>query len=232
MPLDSSVPSDSDLLSTHAAYIREVRASINQVTANETADLLPALSTAANADTSPSVTGVFAIKTANAGATTVTFFDDGYEGQVIALVAGDANTTLQHDSGLIWLTNQANVKLVDGEAILFVLEGGIWHEVGGYKRTTMKTVTDAAYQILVSDVALKCNAGANAITNTLPAASAVPHGHSVRVKKTDAVEANIVSTQRSGADTVNGLTAAIELTLQNENVTFISDGISDWTTFN
>lgn len=232
MPLDSSVPSDSDLLSTHAAYIREVRSSINQVTANETADLLPALSTAANADTSPSVTGVFALKTTNAGATTITFFDDGYEGQVIALVAGDANTTIQNDSGLIVLTSLANVKLFDGEAMLFVLEGGVWHEVGGYKRTSMKTVTDAAYSILTTDVALRCHAGSNPITNTLPLAASVSMGHTIRVKKTDSVEANMISTIRQGADTINGLTAALELTLQNESVSFVSDGVSDWTTFN
>lgn len=232
MPLNSAVPTDSDLLSTHAAYIREVRDSLNQIEENETDDLLPGLSTAANADTSPSVTGVFALKTANAGATTITFFDDGYEGQVIALIAGDANTTIQHDTGLIILTSPASVKLQDGEAMLFVLEGAIWHEIGGYKRTSMKTVTDAAYQILTTDVALKCNAGGNAITNTLPLAASVSMGHTVRIKKTDAVEANIVSTYRQAADTINELTAAIELTLQNESVSFVSDGVSDWTTFN
>ena len=230
MPLDSSVPTDSDLLSTHAAYIREVRSSINQ--ANETADLLPSLSTAANADTSPSVTGVGALKTANTGATTVTFFDDGYEGQVIAVVAGDANTTIQHDTGLIQLATQANVKLLSREAMLFVLEEGVWREVGGYRRTTMKLVTTAEYQILASDVALKCNAGTTAIVNTLPAANSVTPGHSVRVKKTDAVEANVVSIGRLGTDTINALTSAIELTLPNESVTLISDGVSDWTTFN
>ena len=232
MPLNSAVPTDSDLLSTHAAYIREVRESINQVTENETEDLLPGLSTAANADTSPSVLGVFALKTANAGATTITFFDDGYEGQVIALVAGDANTTIQNDSGLIVLTSPANVKLFDGEAMLFVLEGGVWHEVGGYKRTSMKTVTAAAYAILTTDVALKCNAGGNAINNTLPLAASVSMGHTIRIKKTDAVETNDVSTYRQAADTVNGLTDPVVLTLQNESVSFVSDGISDWTTFN
>lgn len=230
--MDATLPKDVDLLSTHAALIRETRASINQIEANETADLLPGLATATNADTSPSVTGVFGLKTANAGATLISFFDDGYEGQVIALIAGDANTTIQHSTGLIFLTSQANVKLVDGEALLFVLEGAVWHEVGGYKRTTMKEVTVAAYQILPSDVALKCNAGSNAITNTLPAANSVPHGHQVRIKKTDAVETNNVSTVRLGTDTINGLTTAVLLTLQNESVSFVSDGVSDWTTFN
>jgi hypothetical protein len=230
--LDASLPTESDLVSTHAARIREVRALINTIEENQADDMLPGLSTADNADTSPSVTGVVGLKTANAGATLITFFDDGYEGQLIVVIAGDANTTIQHDTGLVMLTTQANVKLMNGEALMFILEGGVWHEVGGYKRTTMRLVTDAAYQILVSDVALKCNAGANAITNTLPAANAVSHGHSVRVKKTDIVEANVVSTIRSGADTINGFTGAIELTLQNESVTFISDGVSDWTTFN
>lgn len=232
MAIDTSKPTESDLLSTHASYIREVRAKINELEVAQTEDLLPGLSTAISNDTSPSVTGVFGLKTVNAGATLISFFDDGYEGQVIALVASDANTSVQHDAGLIFLTSQSNVKMVDGEALLFILEGAVWHEIGGYKRTTMKPVTASSYQILTSDVALKCNAGANAIELTLPAANSVSHGHSVRVKKTDVVEANVVSTIRLGTDTINELTSAVDLTLQNESVSFISDGISDWTTFN
>ena len=232
MPIDASSPTESDLLSTHAAYIREVRTKINEIDAAQTNDLLPGLATAANADTSPSVTGVFGLKTANAGATLISFFDDGYEGQVVALVAADANTTIQHDTGLIFLATQANVKLVDGEAMLFILEGGVWHELGGYKRTTMKSISNATYQILASDVALKVNAGGAAVALTLPAASSVSHGYQVRVKKTDSVETNDVSINRLGADTINTFTTPVTLTLQNESMSLVSDGISDWTTFN
>lgn len=232
MSIDASKPLDTDLISTYAGLIREARAAVNTNEAAIAAALLPGLSTIANADTSPSVTGGFAFKTANAGATTVTFFDNGYEGQVIAVIAGDGYTTIQHDAGLIFLTSQANVKLLDGEAMLFALEGDVWHEVGGYKRTSMKTVTAAAYSILTTDVALRCNAGSNAITNTLPLAASVSMGHTIRVKKTDSVEANVVSTVRQGSDTINEGTAALELTLQNESFSFVSDGVSDWTTFN
>lgn len=232
MSLDATKPLDTDLISTWAALIREARTAINSNEAAIIAALLPGLTAIANADTSPSVSGALALKTANTGATTITFFDNGYEGQIVVVVAGDADTTIQHDTGLIQLTSQANVKLLDGEAMLFVLEGDVWHEVGGYKRTSMKTITDAAYAILSTDVALRCNAGSNAITNTLPLAASVSMGHTIRIKKTDSVEANVVSTIRQGADTINGLTAAHELTLQNESASFISDGVSDWTTFN
>lgn len=232
MLLDTTKPTDGDLLSTYAAYIREMRTKINEIDTAQTEDLLPSLSTADNADTSPSVTGVFGLKTVNAGATLISFFDDGYEGQVIILVAGEGNTTIQHDTGLIQLTSQANVKLLTGEALLFILSGTVWREVGGYKRTSMKTILTATYQVIATDVALRVNAGSNAIEITLPPASGVSHGHTLRVKKTDSVETNVVSMVRLGTDTINELTGAVVLTLQNESVSFVSDGISDWTTFN
>ena len=231
MPLDSSVPSDSDLLSTHAAYIREVRASINQVTENETADLLPALSTAANADTSPSVTGVFGLKTANAGATLISFLDDGYAGQVVILVAGDNNTSIQHDVGLIKLVNAENRKLALGDALILILSGGIWCEPGAATWSTMTSVTDLAYTILTTDTAIVANGSANAIVLSLPAANSVASGHAVKIKKLDADETHVISIQRSGADLID-LVTVIGLTLQNESVTLISDGISRWIQFN
>ena len=229
--MDATRPTETELLSEYAALIREVRAKVNEIDAAQTADLLPGLETFSNADTTPSVAGGFAFATGNAGATTVTYFDGGYEGQVIAVVAGDADTTIQHDTGLVFLTSQANVKLLSGEAMLFMLQNSIWHEIGGYKRTSMKTITAATYAILTTDVALKCNAGGNAITNTLPLAASVSHGHTVKMKKTDST-ANVVSTVRQSSDTINDATDAIELTLQNESVSFTSDGVSDWTTFN
>lgn len=229
--MDASRPTDTELISEYAALIRETRTKMNEIDAAQAADLLPSLATFTNADTSPLISSGFAFATANAGATTITFFDGGYEGQVITVVANDANTTIQHDTGLIYLTSQANVKLLLGESMIFVLQGGKWHEIGGYKRTSMKTISSSTYAILTTDVALRCNAGGNTVTNTLPLAASVSHGHTVRVKKTDAT-ANVVSTVRQGADTINEAVGALELTLQNESVSFVSDGVSEWTTFN
>lgn len=45
-------------------------------------------------DATPSVKNGRFFVTANAGATTITAFDDGYTGQVITVKFGDANTTI------------------------------------------------------------------------------------------------------------------------------------------
>ena len=231
MPLDSSVPSDSDLLSTHAAYIREVRTRINTVESNETADLLPGLVTTDNADTSPSVVGAVALKTANTGSTLISYLDNGYEGQFILLVAGDSHTSIQHDVGLIKLANAENRKLNIGDALFLVLVSGVWCEPGAATWSVLTRVTSLAYNILVTDTAVVADASSNAIVLVLPAASSVASGHSVRIKKLDADETHIISIQRSGDDLID-LVTVIELTLQNESVTLISDGVSTWIQFN
>lgn len=229
MSLDATKPADTDLVSLFASYLREARAGVNTLEAAIVAGF-PILATAANADTTPSVSGVFALKTNNAGATTITFLDGGFEGQLILLIAGDGNTTIQHDTGLIQLTTQANIKLIAGEGIALCLQGGVWREVGGYKRTTMKEVSDAAYSILISDVAVLGNAGSTAQTFTLPAANAVSHGHSVKVKKVDAT-ANIITIQRAGVDNIDNGTV-YQLTVEGESVTFVSNGNNKWYRFN
>jgi hypothetical protein len=49
-------------------------------------------------DATPSVKGGVCFKTANAGATTITDFDDGIDGQEITVVIDDANTTVDFTS--------------------------------------------------------------------------------------------------------------------------------------
>lgn len=49
-------------------------------------------------DATPSVKGGEAFKTANGQATTITDFDDTYDGQVFRVVIGDANTTIDFSS--------------------------------------------------------------------------------------------------------------------------------------
>ncbi|OWK18336.1 hypothetical protein AJ88_03925 [Mesorhizobium amorphae CCBAU 01583] len=67
-------------------------------------------STFASLDTTPSVKleqgGLF--KTANAGATSITDFDDAFEGQTFELQINDANTTLVHSANLV-LKDAVNV---------------------------------------------------------------------------------------------------------------------------
>jgi hypothetical protein len=230
MTLDASKPTDEEILSFHASYIREIKAALNTLEEAQAEGLLPAATLAANADTSPSVDGVVLLVTQNAGATLISFFDDAYDGQFIILLAGDAYTTVQHDSGLIQLTSLGNVKLRQGEAILLAFYDSVWHEVGGYKRTTQKIVTDATYSVLNTDVALIGNAAAGDQTFTLPLASSVSEGHEVQVKKLSS-HAGVVNTIRQASDYIDNGTE-YELTLEGECVTFSSDGSTTWYRFN
>ena len=229
MPLDDTTPADTALLSTHAGEIRSLKTQLNTVEAS-VLTALPGLEAAANADTSPSVADTIALVTANAGATTITYLDDGYEGQFVMLIAGDANTTIQHDAGLIQLKGQADIKLVDGEAICLVLEDSIWREVGGFPRTNFKTITAAAYSALTNDSAIIANAGSNGITITMPLASDVTEGYTIKIKKSDST-ANVVTIQRQSSDYIDSGTS-IQLTLEGESVTLISDGATTWYKFN
>lgn len=80
-------------------------------------------------ETNPSVSDQAKIyKTANAGATNLAGFVDGFPGQTLILVAGDANTTLIHSANLI-LKGGVNVLLAAGNAKQFLTEdGAIWRE--------------------------------------------------------------------------------------------------------
>lgn len=82
----------------------------------------------ANADTTPSVGVGQLFVFANAGATSVTNFDDGGDGQEI-LIRGDGNTTLIHNASLLKLKGAVNVAPgVDGVLRLRRI-GGVWIEI-------------------------------------------------------------------------------------------------------
>lgn len=82
----------------------------------------------ANADTTPSVQGRSVARTGNAGATSITYFDDGVEGQELQLIIKDGNTTLVHDVTKIYLQGGGNWTPAWGDTICFRLTGGIWFE--------------------------------------------------------------------------------------------------------
>jgi hypothetical protein len=69
-------------------------------------------------DATPSVanalSGVFL--TGNTGATTITSFDDGYQGQEITIFANDANTTIQHGANII-LAGGTNFAMSAGDIL-------------------------------------------------------------------------------------------------------------------
>ena len=91
--------------------------------------LLDLVTAFANADTTPSVSLGRIFKTANAGATTITTFDDGFVGKQFTLRAGDANTTIQNSASLV-LKGGVNKSLATGETISFLMvDSGVWSEI-------------------------------------------------------------------------------------------------------
>lgn len=87
------------------------------------------VATAAASDATPSVFGLQVLKTANAAGTTITNFDDGWEGQELTLFVNDANTTIDHGaSGPIKLASGADETCSLGDVFRFINVGGIWYE--------------------------------------------------------------------------------------------------------
>lgn len=228
--LDATKPADNELASLLARYIRETRQELNSVSEIITTDMLPPGTIFANADTSPSIAGTVVAKTANTGATKITFLDDGYFGQLVVIIAGDGNTTIQHDAGLMTLTAGNDVKLAAGETAAFVFDGAVWREVGGAYRTSFAIVTDAVYNILGSDRGVLGNAGIQSQTFTLPSAAALPAGTPIEVKKIDSGD-NTVTIESLNGEYIDTGTSYV-LTLQNESATFKNDGVDTWWKFN
>lgn len=81
-----------------------------------------------DADATPSVaTGQVAYQTANTGATTITDFDDGYEGQTI-LVVLDANTTVDMSANSNIRGNTgSDFAAAANDAIRCTLVGTTWY---------------------------------------------------------------------------------------------------------
>lgn len=79
-----------------------------------------------NGDTTPSVRGLQQLVITNSGGTTITDFDDGYDGQEVTLIFTDANTTL---------TDGGNLALAGGftstanDTLTVRRSGSTWYEV-------------------------------------------------------------------------------------------------------
>lgn len=84
-------------------------------------------------DTTPSVTNsqTNSFQTANTLATTINMFDDGYVGQIITVLANDANTTIGHFTGGGSISLQGAVNFVMGNGAIITLRKDIsvWREV-------------------------------------------------------------------------------------------------------
>lgn len=81
------------------------------------------------ADTSPSVYRKSFMVLTNTGATNITMFDDGVEGQIINFWFSDGNTTLVHDALKIVLSGAANFTGASGNVMQLLYKGGVWYEI-------------------------------------------------------------------------------------------------------
>jgi hypothetical protein len=79
-------------------------------------------------DTSPSVKTGNLINLNNSGATSITTFDDGIEGQVIICRFTNSNTTLL-DGATMHLAGSTNFTSTSNDTLTLVLISSIWHEI-------------------------------------------------------------------------------------------------------
>jgi parallel beta-helix repeat protein len=84
-------------------------------------------------DTTPSVDYGSYFKTSNTSATSITTFDNGYEGQVITLRADDANTTLVFSASIL-LNGSTNFAMTNGSHITLMKGGSTWRELSRMTR--------------------------------------------------------------------------------------------------
>lgn len=76
-------------------------------------------------DTTPSVAGRNVFRTVNTGATTITDFDDGVDGQEITVIFSDANTTVS-DAGNLALS--AAFTSTANDTLTLIRRGTVWFE--------------------------------------------------------------------------------------------------------
>lgn len=76
-------------------------------------------------DTTPSVAGRKVWRCNNGGATVITQFDDGYDGQEITIIFNDANTTI-NDGGNFLLS--ANFVSTSNDTLTLVFRNTLWYE--------------------------------------------------------------------------------------------------------
>lgn len=87
------------------------------------------------------------------------------------------------------------------------------------------TTTAIDKNLTVFDFTILVDASGGNRLITLPTA-ATKQGHIFNTKKIDSSQ-NIVTIQPAGIETIDGITPRT-LTLQNENITIQSDGVSNW----
>lgn len=117
----SGVPSASKV------FLSRGRLHFNYQANNDVIDYV--VTTFADGDTTPSVSYGASFLMSNSTATSVTFFDDGYDGQEFTLRLS-VNTTLVHDNTKLRLKGNVNVTGVSGSNFMrFIRSAGVWFEM-------------------------------------------------------------------------------------------------------
>jgi hypothetical protein len=76
----------------------------------------------------PSVSGRTTWRANNAGATTITAFNNGMDGQQIEIRTTNGNTTIQNNASIL-LKGAVNVTPAADQSISLRQEGAIWREI-------------------------------------------------------------------------------------------------------
>jgi hypothetical protein len=79
-------------------------------------------------DLTPDVSGGNVFQTANSGATVITDFNEGTEGQLIHIMFGDGDTSIAH-GGNIHLIGGAQLDFTLYETITLMYVGAVWCEM-------------------------------------------------------------------------------------------------------
>ncbi len=98
---------------------------VDAINANTAGISVDGVSAFADGDTDPSVADNKVFKTANTGATVITTFDDGTDGQRITIIADDANTTITPGATLKCNAG-ADLDLEQYDIVEFILHGSVW----------------------------------------------------------------------------------------------------------
>jgi len=106
---------------------------VDAINAN-TAGIPATLATFTDGDTTPSVTGASTFRATNTGATSITTFDDGTDGQEIKILIDNGNTTFV-DGATLKLNAGADLTPSQYDIIKFTLNSTVWC-CSGYQQNT------------------------------------------------------------------------------------------------
>lgn len=104
-------------------------------------------STETDGQATPAVAGKSLLRTGNTAATTITNLTGGYNGQEVAILFNDANTTVAHNS-TIKLRGGANRLFAAGTTLQLVCLSNVWYEIGSSDMVPLSSVVDSITEAL------------------------------------------------------------------------------------